>query len=177
MSKESIIIQYLKLVEKLSGRYDNPCRSGWKYKTLERLLIEHGVHFTANTGKLPEDLRKGKLGYCFSNCCNAAWNSTNNKYVYCEGFATSYGLPINHAWVTHDGQSAIELTWRGLEDRNGPVEYFGVPFSFTFTAEVALKAGYYGMFQPRKDPHFEMLLEWLRLGFPEGAIQKEFNRG
>jgi hypothetical protein len=69
---------------------------------------------------------------CFMNAAELA---LSGRGAYVEGFATpalSRSRPVPHAWITLDGEHAIDQTWPDA-DR---CQYFGIPFS----NEVLIKA-------------------------------------
>jgi hypothetical protein len=58
----------------------------------------------------PKGFRLGKAKECHANACRIAIDG-HGQYV--EGYAGSNtGLLFRHAWITTDGNNAIEVTWR-----------------------------------------------------------------
>jgi hypothetical protein len=74
------------------------------------------------------------LFQCHRNSALAAFH--DRRLTYVEGLARcpATGRLIGHAWVTMDGEHAIDLTWRGQTFRHEgydyimdpPAEYYGV---------------------------------------------------
>ena len=90
---------------------------------VEQYVIEYGRSFVGI--KRPREYRLGPIKNCFANAGNLA---VDDEGIYVEGYAMSpgTGLPFQHAWLTTDGISAIDVTLRS------PAQdcwYFGVAFS------------------------------------------------
>src|SRR4029077_3967187 len=79
----------------------------------------------------PKGLRRQRARkQCFMNATTIA---LSGRGTYVEGFATSGSArAVLHAWITLDGEHAIDLTWPDADK----CQYFGIPFS----NEVLIKA-------------------------------------
>jgi hypothetical protein len=79
--------------------------------------------------------RQRRLGSCFYNAITAA---LNGRGMYVEGITYAYGdlsdVPIHHAWITIDGENAIDQTWTDANRH----EYFGIAFPIEVVARAAL---------------------------------------
>lgn len=65
---------------------------------------------------IPKGLpRYRTVGDCYANCQSAVLQ--DDRLTYVEGAALSNGRWVGHAWVTMDGEHAIDLTWRGQRTR------------------------------------------------------------
>jgi hypothetical protein len=66
--------------------------------------------------------------------------------TYVEGFARSgsSGIVTDHAWITLDGEHAIDQTWPDADK----CQYFGIPFSEKVLTKVMRRHGYYGLLDP-----------------------------
>jgi hypothetical protein len=87
---------------------------------LQRFVIRNGKPFTPRK----RIGRKRKAKMCFSNSTDFVVRNRRGTYV--EGYALSKKLPImpiHHAWVTVDGNDAMDLTLNAWD-----YEYFGVTF-------------------------------------------------
>jgi hypothetical protein len=75
---------------------------------------------------------------CFWNAADAAMEG---RGTYVEGFVITpadSSWPIHHAWLTLDGQHAIDQTYP-----NAPkCYYFGIPFSAKAVGKAIVKRGY-----------------------------------
>lgn len=87
--------------------------------------------------------RRGQERNCFQNAFRL---SQRHELTYVEGFASTFGLPVHHAWcVTSDGR-VVDPTWR--ERAGVPVEewqYIGIPFSGEFVDKTIFRKKTYGV--------------------------------
>jgi hypothetical protein len=101
-------------------------------------VLRHGKAF--RWAPRPKGFRhQRKMRNCFGNATEAA---QANRGTYVEGFALSAKseLEVHHAWLTLDGETAIDQTWNDPE-----AVYFGVPFDLYTLSRVMLARGYYGV--------------------------------
>jgi hypothetical protein len=104
---------------------------------LERFVLRNGREFTP--AKRIGRKRRAKM--CFSNSTDFVIQKRQGTYV--EGYALSLKfplMPIHHAWVTMDGDDAMDLTLNA-ED----YEYFGVVFDNLTLKSELLKLKRYGL--------------------------------
>ena len=109
---------------------------GAEHSPISKFMLEHGQSFT-----IGPDTYKGrrmKRGQCFRNATLRAVRNPRLKYV--EGYATVYGVPLQHAWNVRDDGALIDPTWEGTAKEH----YFGVAFSTEYITSAMLKNGYYG---------------------------------
>jgi len=101
---------------------------------------------------IPTSVPKGLPRYramnqCYRNACRAATDDPRLRYV--EGLALQGTMWIGHAWVTMDGEHAIDPTWRGqlyCGQRIDPAaEYFGVEIPIKDVWELWSKMGSMGL--------------------------------
>ena len=146
-------------------------RPAWKHLSLESLLLAHGRLFNYQHGPLPQGMREGRLGHCYHN----SWLATDHcsDFVYCEGVATCCGVPLAHAWVSNDGATAVDPTWRDTSI-DGTPEYFGIAFESRFVRETLLKTRHYGVLAHGCRASRNLIAEWMRCGLPVDAICKRF---
>jgi hypothetical protein len=87
---------------------------------LERFVLRNGKAFTPRK----RIGRRYKAKECFANATNNILMNTKNIYV--EGYAIhkDFPLPILHAWVTINGDDAMDMTLESPLD----YEYYGVAF-------------------------------------------------
>ncbi len=77
-----------------------------------RYVLEHGKPFVPS--QRPKGLRKRRNRYCFANAASVVGDYPDLGYRYCEGWAVSasgHSLAIQHAWLTVDGSTAVDVTW------------------------------------------------------------------
>jgi hypothetical protein len=87
----------------------------------DKLIFQYGRPFTGI--KRPKGYRDRAQKKCFGNAVNLA---TAKRGIYCEGFAVNVRSSsiFHHAWVTCDGEHAIDVT---LPDAQNYL-YFGIAF-------------------------------------------------
>lgn len=90
---------------------------------VERFVLEYGRAFIGI--ERPSEFPLGKIKNCYVNAGDLAGD---DQGIYVEGFAMSpgTGLPFQHAWLTTDGVSAIDVT---LQSPAQNCWYFGIAFS------------------------------------------------
>jgi hypothetical protein len=111
--------------------HDNP---------IESFILEHGKEYALG----PKSFAKSKMksGLCYMNAATQVFE--NHDLTYVEGYASVYGIPIQHAWVIDREGQIIERTMTEEPvDRN--LEYFGVEFSTAYLMQAVLKNEYYGL--------------------------------
>lgn len=113
---------------------------GYPFKhTLYSLVRDHGVQFDPKPR--PGHLRKRHDRMCFRNAIEYVAEHPDCTYV--EGIAiASYDLPFatTHGWVRQPDGTMLDLTWEPVG-----VEYFGIPFKWSYVARVMLDTGMYGI--------------------------------
>jgi hypothetical protein len=87
----------------------------------DKLILQYGRPFTGI--KRPKGYRDRAQKKCFLNAVNL---TTAKRGTYCEGFAAGVGSSFifHHAWITLDGEHAIDVTLSDAEDHF----YFGIAF-------------------------------------------------
>jgi hypothetical protein len=168
----SIILIYLismseklaRLIEKLNEQADLldkllNSRLNYKYKSIERLVLEVGRGFTDR--KIVPN--KAKSNVCYENCFKAIM--FNKDYNYCEGYFVydDINIAIAHAWLVDKEDNVIDIT---LEDELAGAVYFGIVFNRDFVLHMGAKLKYYGIL----DSDHMLEHEFKKNGFPEGAI-------
>jgi hypothetical protein len=79
------------------------------------------------------------IGACFRN---ALLTACEGRGTYVEGFACKPGMPItHHAWITIEGETAIDQTWSDPE----ACSYFGIAFQTETVARAASLRDWWGM--------------------------------
>lgn len=113
-----------------------------KMSPTHAFVLKEGRSFELNPTMFDGEARE--QGLCFMNCTLMALEDPTLTYV--EGYVLSYGIPIEHAWVHHQGK-LVEPTIRSL--KGGRPEhlsgYFGVEFSTQYVRRTIIKNGYYGI--------------------------------
>jgi hypothetical protein len=157
---------FKRLIEKLNEQADLldrllNSRLDYKYKSIERLVLETGRGFT-NKKLAPY---KAKPKVCYENCFKAIM--FNDDYNYCEGYFIydDINIAIAHAWLADKEDNVIDIT---LEDDLPGAVYFGVVFNREFVLDMGKKLKYYGIL----DCDHMLDHEFKKNGFPEGALKK-----
>jgi hypothetical protein len=153
-----------RLLEKLNQQADLldrllNSRLDYKYKSIERLLLETGRGFT----NIKLTSHKGKPKVCYENCFKAIM--FNDDYNYCEGYFIydDINIAIAHAWLVDKEDNVIDIT---LKDNLPGAVYFGVVFNREFVLDMGEKLKYYGIL----DSDHMLDHEFKKNGFPEGAV-------
>lgn len=104
---------------------------------LQRFVLRNGKAFAP----VKRIGRKGTPKHCFSNATRFALDKCSGSYV--EGFALNKKLPlmpIHHAWVTINGDDAMDPTLNSID-----YEYFGVVFAESTLRRELIKLKHYGL--------------------------------
>ena len=81
--------------------------------------------------------RQRRQGDCFHNAADIALRDPKATFV--EGVAWDMGCGFHHAWITLDGEHAIDQTWPKLGKA-----YFGIAVPTKQLAHVIARSEYYG---------------------------------
>ena len=121
----------------LIGRRRNPYVS-----ETERAVLEIGRIFVPTSR--PAAFVLGKPQDCFVNAGDMA--IADPKFgTYVEGFAASDDQPpFHHAWLTLDGETAIDVT---LRDTTG-YSFFGIEFPAEFVLKWVCRRRFWGLLRP-----------------------------
>ena len=135
-------------LRKLADMRLSNSQTTWAYSSVEQICLDHG----AETESLPVsallehgiDVGMGKPKECFLNAYRVALSEPD--LLYTEGYGMWFGIPMDHAWLTHRATGQIiDPTWAGVDDRFGKselVSYLGVKFSTSFLIERSKITGY-----------------------------------
>jgi len=85
----------------------------------DRLILQYGRPFVGI--KRPEGFSRGPRKECYLNSYDLI---TIPGATYCEGFAIGNSLEFHHAWITCDGEHAIDVTLPDGQEHS----YFGIEF-------------------------------------------------
>lgn len=131
--------------------------SGWRYLSIEALVLAHGRF--ADATRIRSD-RRGRVRKCFKNALDAAASAGDLTYV--EGYALpqSLPLPILHAWCIDDGGALVEPTWG-----EPGAAYLGIPLALPFVFDTVSRRNRYGVLDAPE-------LRWplLQHGLPADAL-------
>jgi hypothetical protein len=102
---------------------------------LERFVLRNGKVYTPRK----RIGHRRKAGECYGN---ATKHVLNNDGVYVEGFVMipDIALPLQHAWVTINGDDAMDPTLDAMAH-----EYYGVAFDRKILGREIVSNGYYGL--------------------------------
>lgn len=150
---------YLEAVDLMMAPHRQQHHPDWKFHTMEGLILHYGKPYT--WAPKPKGVRFGKVKECFSNASRMIIGS--DRFNVVEGYAAGL-IPTMHAWLTEDGEHAVEVTWRQAQN---PHEYYGIAFANEYVKVTMLKTGYWGVFG---SDHRELLEGFLRNGIPDEAL-------
>jgi hypothetical protein len=137
-----------------------PERPDWKYQTYYDLVLDLAAPMRRATFDLPDGYKTMQAKECYRNAGTLALEHPGTL-LYCEGYAQTFGLFIEHAWVeTLDG-TIIDPTWAGLHDESEYGTYLGVRFAPQVIAAETVDSGYWSVFQS----DWELEHRALRYGF------------
>lgn len=138
-----------------------------KYKSTQALVLAYGIPFTK---RIDSQEFRGQARACYKNCYELI--GKNEKFHYCEGYATYTDLPVAvaHAWLVNNTGTVIDPTWTDLKLEE--VAYLGVVFTRKFVREMALKTKVYGILE--EDYRFGNILK--TEGFLPGALHPLFHK-
>lgn len=112
---------------------------GWRHHSIEDFLLSWGAPMPF--APLPKGVARGRFKECFGDAHKLAMRKPD-RYVYCEGYATSGILPVLHAWCFDLKRGVVvDRTWH---DNRGQ-EYFGVPFNLDYVNTVLVRTEVYGI--------------------------------
>jgi hypothetical protein len=146
---------------------------------MERFVLRNGRAYTPR-------LRIGRAGRPKQCYANAAKCALRGRGTYVEGFVMrpEIGWPIQHAWVSINGDDAMDPT---LDAFNA--EYFGVAFGHKVLCRELQRNGVYGMIDTGTglnmrlmfeiDPELEGIVQAIRKGksHETGTNEKAEQRG
>jgi hypothetical protein len=151
---------YLQTITKMRGKSES--MQGWKYTSIEDMLVQEGKFFTPPaTSALPDGVHKGPNKNCYGNAANLAIE--NPSYTYVEGFAMTnlVPFPFGHAWVVDNNGAVIDNTWE-----TPGTSYFGIPFTTDYLLKTLDKRQVYGMIPDYPEKKYNPLKD----GFAPKAI-------
>jgi len=112
----SNIKTYLEQIVAWHKNSDHPGQRAHADKSQHAFVLRHGRDMTFGRTQI-----SGPIKQCYSNATDLAM--TDADLTYCEGYTTSCGIPIEHAWcIDRDGR-VIETTIRDHDEKR---EYYGV---------------------------------------------------
>jgi hypothetical protein len=110
------------------------------HRGMEEFVKAEGIWFTPpSSSELPEDVPRGVVKECYSNCWNYLAENPLCGLTYCEGFAFHL-IPTMHAWLATPDGKVIDPTWPEPGS-----EYLGVPFKWRFAFLTVLSKETYGV--------------------------------
>ena len=111
-------------------------------KSVEAMVLKYGREYPAPAVARPQGMKKGKDKECYTNAYHTV--ISNKGFTYVEGYATTYGIPLEHAWVLDPNGVVIDPTWRTPGE-----QYYGIEFDIPFVNQVIHEKGTYGVLDAR----------------------------
>jgi len=107
-------------------------------RSIEALVYREGRAFDPPSKPRPFGILKGKNGQCYKN---AYYLAERISGTYVEGIAaSSFGFPLQHAWVLDKHNQVIETTWK-----DPGTAYYGIALGWDFIHQVLLETEVYGV--------------------------------
>ena len=111
----------------MMARMNNHSSEEFYYKSQYDFILKHGKFYESQELKSHEQLiiKKAlkRIGFqpkkkqCFYNAQMIALSDNSGQIKYCEGFAYSIAIPMNHAWLDINGK-VVDVTW---DDNGKPI--------------------------------------------------------
>ena len=140
---------------------------GWKNSSGYELVQKDGKFFTP--ALLPEGVRSGKTKECYRNAAQLAMDYPD-KYTYAEGFSTSFGIPMSHAWtVDNKTGKVVDPTWSAKNKLTPGLSYYGIAFSNSYLLETIRKTKTWGIIPDYPTSSHNPVKD----GFPKDAFYKK----
>ena len=119
-----------------------------RFASVEAFVLGLGEH-TISVPHIRDSLEPATMRDCYRNAWDVALNEPN--LIYTEGFAYSYGVGIEHAWLTDRITGDIlDPTWAKVDSIHGiePVayEYMGIRFAAGFLTQRVHQFQQFGIF-------------------------------
>lgn len=107
--------------------------------TPEGFILKNGKEYFVNA-----ETFAGKRDTPKMCCMNATLIATANQdRTYVEGYVTTHGIPISHAWTVDKNGQVYDST---IDPKNGKIAgYIGVPFSTKYLLKATLQNKFYGL--------------------------------
>ncbi len=145
---------------------------GWKNSSEYELVEKDGKFFTV--AELPENLRTSKylssrVKECYRNAATLVLDNPD-QYIYCEGFSTSFGIPMSHAWaVDNKTGKVVDPTWSSRNNLSPGKSYFGIAFSTDYLRKTIFDTGVWGLIPDYPTDNYNPMKD----GFPDSAFHKK----
>lgn len=105
-----------------------------------QLLLKNGEDFNNISPETFKHKDHGPQKKCFMNAGRAAMAGQG---IYCEGYTTYQGVPMEHAWIiTGEDRKVKDLT---LKSQAGVGGYFGIPFTTEFLTKITMRTRKWGL--------------------------------
>lgn len=107
--------------------------------SVEGLLLKHGQPYFVNEKTYAGKRDTPKM--CYMNATQAMIENPDRTYV--EGYITTHGVPIAHAWTVDSSGQVYDST---IVPKGGRVAgYFGIPFANEYVLKSSLANKHYGL--------------------------------
>jgi hypothetical protein len=109
------------------------------FRSIEEFMLFNGRVFDRPSNENLSEL-KGFPQQCFENaamivlCCP-------DRYIYCEGYVSISGFPLQHAWMTNERGDLFEVTADRPHDK-----YVGIAITTSFLKVRLNRTKYFGLF-------------------------------
>jgi hypothetical protein len=131
--------------------------------SVEGFLLKNGKDYFVNAQTYAGARDTPKM--CYMNATLAVLN--NNDRTYVEGYITTHGVPIQHAWTVDKAGQVYDST---INPKNGRIaSYFGIPFSSKYVLESSVKNKIYGLLGYASRKTLVPLLEGKTTNFKDGG--------
>lgn len=149
---------FLLMMSEMTGREQD----GWKYRNYYDLLLDLAPTMKrARPVDLPFGIDVMEAKQCFYNA--AMLSLENDDLYYTEGYASGFGLFVEHAWVQNAQGDVIDPTWAGINNADEEAVYIGIPWTReAYATHTVRKGSWPSVFHTdRMSAGFEMLRKGL----------------
>lgn len=112
-----------------------------KWGSTAEFLLYHGRQWPTKPGN---GVEMGAPQQCFKNAAVLAMVQSD-EYIYCEGYAVGFMLPVEHAWLIDKEGFVVDPTWKDGTD------YFGIAFKLSYLTKALMKQKEYGLINAWRD--------------------------
>jgi len=109
-----------------------------RFRSIEEFMLFNGGVFDRVSDEDLSDI-KGVPHECFKNSALVVLSRLD--LIYCEGYTSVGGFPLQHAWVTNDRGDLLEVTYDHPHDR-----YIGIAVTSSFLKSRLKRTKYFGLF-------------------------------
>jgi hypothetical protein len=134
---EATIREYVGILADMTkGMLRNP-----RHQSPHAFMLEHGKAWTVTEATYAG--KRGTPKECYSNAGILVQRRPELTYV--EGYVTTIGIPIPHAFLVNGAGEVIDPTLKDNDPEHGGRAYFGLAFDRTYHRAALVRSGYWAL--------------------------------